>query len=137
MYNHLLVQCHPCPIWLPVLPIYLTYIPLILSILFPKNLACTDSWYSKFKSHVQFSLLRSFQRVSSCPKPHVTFRNMQVNYGGELVASPPQLPSWRITPCRLSTTAYTLYSKLPSISGGLLLHPQPEDTPCRGDKGPT
>jgi hypothetical protein len=26
-----------------------------------------------------------------------------------------------------------IYSQLPSISGGRLLHPQPEDAPCRGE----
>ena len=31
---------------------------------------------------------------------------------------------WRTTPCLLS-----VYSQLPYISGGCLLHPQPEDTP--------
>jgi hypothetical protein len=30
-----------------------------------------------------------------------------------------------------------MYSQLPSISGGRLLHPQPEDAPCRVDRGPT
>jgi hypothetical protein len=34
--------------------------------------------------------------------------------------------SWSITPCRLSATAYSIYSQVPSISGGCLLHPQPE-----------
>jgi hypothetical protein len=48
-----------------------------------------------------------------------------------------QHPSWRTTPCRLSATAYSIYSQLPSIPGGCVLHPQPEDAPCRGDKGPT
>jgi hypothetical protein len=48
-----------------------------------------------------------------------------------------QLPSWRTTLCRLSATAYTIYSQLPSIPGGRLLHQQHEDAPCRGDKGPT
>jgi hypothetical protein len=37
----------------------------------------------------------------------------------------------------LSATAYSLYSQLPSISGGRLLHLQPEDATCHGDKGPT
>jgi hypothetical protein len=41
---------------------------------------------------------------------------------------------WRTTPYRLFATAYLIYSQL---SGGRLLHPQPEDAPCRGDKGPT
>jgi hypothetical protein len=34
-------------------------------------------------------------------------------------------------------TAYSVYSQLPSKTGGHLLHPQHEDAPCRGDKGPT
>jgi hypothetical protein len=46
-------------------------------------------------------------------------------------------PSLRTTLCQLSVTAYSIYSQLPSISGGLLLHPQPEDIHCHGDKGPT
>jgi len=29
-----------------------------------------------------------------------------------------QPPSWRTTPCRLSATAYSIYSQLSSISGG-------------------
>ncbi|XP_069668946.1 dynein axonemal heavy chain 6 isoform X3 [Periplaneta americana] len=47
-----------------------------------------------------------------------------------------QPPSWRTTPHRLSATAYSIYSQLPSISGGRLLDPQPEDSPCRGDRDP-
>jgi len=31
-------------------------------------------------------------------------------------------------------TAYSIYSQLSSVFGGLL-HPQREDAPCRGDKG--
>jgi hypothetical protein len=42
-----------------------------------------------------------------------------------------QPPSWRTTPCRLSATAYSIHSQLPSMSAGRLLHPQPEDAPCR------
>jgi hypothetical protein len=45
-----------------------------------------------------------------------------------------QHPSWKNTACRLSATACSVYSQLLSISGGRLLHPQPEDAPCRGDK---
>jgi hypothetical protein len=43
-------------------------------------------------------------------------------------------PSWRTTPYRLSTSAYSLYSQLPYIAGGHFLQPQPEDAPCCGDK---
>jgi hypothetical protein len=49
----------------------------------------------------------------------------------------PNPSSWRTTLCWLSTTAYSIYLQLPSISGGHLLHLQPEDAPCHGDKGPT
>jgi hypothetical protein len=48
-----------------------------------------------------------------------------------------QHPSWRTTHCRLSVTAYSIYLQIPSISGGRLLHPQPEDAPCHSGKGPT
>jgi len=44
-----------------------------------------------------------------------------------------QPPSWRTTFSRLSATAYSIYLHLPSISGGRLLHPQPEDALYRGD----
>jgi hypothetical protein len=30
-----------------------------------------------------------------------------------------QPPSWRTTPCRLSAAAYSIYSQLPSVAGGL------------------
>jgi hypothetical protein len=49
----------------------------------------------------------------------------------------PKRTSWRTTPYRLSATAYSMYLQLFSISERCLLHPQPEDAPCRGDKGPT
>jgi hypothetical protein len=50
---------------------------------------------------------------------------------------PRPVPGWRATPCRPSATAYSIYSHLPSTSGGRLLYPQPEDSPWCGDKGPT
>jgi hypothetical protein len=40
-----------------------------------------------------------------------------------------QHSSWRTTPCRLSGIFYLLYSQFSSISGGRVLHPQPEDAP--------
>jgi hypothetical protein len=56
--------------------------------------------------------------------------------GGGWVTSPPT-PSCRTTTCRQSATAFSIYSQLLSIFGGRLLHPQPEDAPCRRDRGPT
>jgi hypothetical protein len=38
--------------------------------------------------------------------------------------------------CRPCTTDYSMYLQLLSISGGRF-HPQPEDEPCRDDRGPT
>jgi len=59
----------------------------------------------------------------------VTFRNKLVFYGEKLLAP-------RLTPCRLSATSYSIYSQLPYISRGRLLHSQLEDTSCHGDRNP-
>jgi hypothetical protein len=72
----------------------------------------------------------------SIPRTSATLRNKIIFYGEELLAPRPT-PSWRPTPCRLPATAYSVYLQLPSISGGHLLYPQPEDAPCRGENGPT
>jgi hypothetical protein len=66
----------------------------------------------------------------------LTFRNKLIFYGEELLAprSTPSLedhPLWAVRDCLFSIFAAT------SISGGRLLHPQPEDAPCSGDKGHT
>jgi hypothetical protein len=42
-------------------------------------------------------------------------------------------PSQRTTHCRFSVSAYSIYSQLPSVPGVRLLHPQPENEPCRGE----
>jgi hypothetical protein len=43
---------------------------------------------------------------------------------GEKFLAPPQPPSWRTNTCLRSATAYSIYSQLLSISGGLLRHLQ-------------
>jgi len=61
------------------------------------------------------SLLRSYQSISPGPRLSVwKFRNNIGFYGEELLAPRPT-PSWRISPCRLSATAYAIYSQLPFI----------------------
>jgi hypothetical protein len=64
-------------------------------------------------------------------RPCVTFRNKSAFYN-EFLAPRPS-PKLKDRPFRLSTTAYSIYSQLPSVSGGRLLYPQPENAPCRGD----
>jgi hypothetical protein len=64
-----------------------------------------------------------------------TLRKMLVFYVEELLALY-QTPVWRTTSCRLSVTVYLIHSLLPFIYEGLLVHPQPEVAPCRGDKKP-
>ena len=44
-------------------------------------------------------------------------------------------PDWKITPCWLSATDYSLHSQLLSIFRGRLVHPKPEDEPCN-DRDP-
>jgi hypothetical protein len=87
------------------------------------------------KVHVLFPLLRSCQRISPGPRRFETFRNVLQFYSEGLLTHA-QPSSSSTTPCLLSATSYSIYSQLPSISVGFLLHPQPEDTPCRGDKRP-
>jgi hypothetical protein len=56
-------------------------------------------------------------------------------YGEELLA-PRQTPNLEYHPYRLSAIAFSIYLQLPSVSGGDILHAQPENAPCRGDKNP-
>jgi len=57
--------------------------------------------------------------ISPVPKPLWMIRNMISFYVKELL-HPAQSPSWRTTYCRLSATAYSVSSQLPSIPGGRL-----------------
>jgi hypothetical protein len=61
------------------------------------------------------------------------FCNMIRFYGEGLLASRPNR-SYKTTPYRLSATAQSIYSQLISVSGCSLLHPQPEDAPCRPNR---
>jgi hypothetical protein len=57
------------------------------------------------------------------PRLCVVFGNKYWVLWGGLIA-PAQPPSWRTTHCRLSATAYSIYSQLPSTSGSRLLYPR-------------
>jgi len=56
-------------------------------------------------------------------------------YGEEFLAPCPT-PNRGDHSLSVVRTAYLLYSQLPSISGGRLLHPHPEDAPCHVKRGP-
>ena len=84
-------------------------------------------------------------------KPHVSFRcsgrtKLSVQVRGTcscFVTNPVftvricqhlgQPPSWRTTPCRLFSTVFQYICNYPPYCRPLL-HPQPEDAPCRGDR---
>jgi hypothetical protein len=69
------------------------------------------------------------------PRLLVVFRNKLISYGELLAPRPtPKLEDHTLSAIR---DCYSVYSQLPSKTGGRLLHPQPEDAPCRGDNGPT
>jgi hypothetical protein len=53
----------------------------------------------------------------------LTFHNKLFFYGEELQPLA-ETPSCRTTPCRLSATAYSIYSQLPSTCGSCFLHQQ-------------
>jgi hypothetical protein len=94
-----------------------------------------DTKYQDEGYGLHLVLLMSLQRIRPGQRPILTFHKKLIFYG-EMFAPRPA-PSWSTTLCRLSASANSIHSQLPSISGGHLLHPQPGDAPCRGDKGPT
>jgi hypothetical protein len=129
--------------WFSTTPSHLTCTPTKSNLYFDISLATVIrepalyrllTFHVPNRSSVFHSLGHLFKESAQVRGPFWHFVTNLFFYGEELLA-PRQ--SWRTTPCRLSATAYSVYSQLPSISGGHLLHPQPEDTPCRGDKGPT
>jgi hypothetical protein len=63
---------------------------------------------------VHFPLLRSYLRISLGPRPLWMVRNMIHFYGKELLAHRPT-PKLDDYPIRLSATAYSIHSQLPSI----------------------
>jgi hypothetical protein len=92
---------------------------------------------SKSKSHIHFLSLRSFiQGIRPGLRLLVVFHNKLIFYGEELLAPCPthkleDHPLSAVRDCLFGIFAATLQN------WRALLHPQPEDMPCRGDKGPT
>jgi hypothetical protein len=72
------------------------------------------------------SYLRHSKRTPQIPRPCVM---LFFTLSSQTLAQP---SNWKTTPIRLLTTAYLIRLQLSSKSGGRLLHPEPEDTPCRG-----
>ena len=56
-------------------------------------------------------------RIRPIPRPLWLVRNIVLFLWWEVVSTSPN-PSWMTTPCRLSASAYCIYSQLPSIPGG-------------------
>jgi hypothetical protein len=54
----------------------------------------------------------------------------------ELLLTTAQSPIQKTIPCQPNITAFSVFSWLPSISGGHLLHIQPEDVPCHDESNP-
>jgi hypothetical protein len=90
------------------------------------------------KSHVDFHVLTSFQRIRPSPRSCVTYhskvlpftvRSYYTHAQSQSCMTTPcrrspianythaQSQSWRTTPCRRSPIAYSIYSQLPTISG--------------------
>jgi hypothetical protein len=119
MYNPLPVQCHPSPIWPPYTKSNLHF-PISLTTVFKEPVL-----YRLLTFHVPnlMSILRCLGRAKESvlgPRPSAIFRNQSEVLRWGVVSPPAEPPSRRATPCRLSATAYSIYSLLPSISGGRL-----------------
>jgi hypothetical protein len=80
---------------------------------------CLPKIYLRTNSHVLFPLLRSCQRISPGPWGFETFRNNKKIFTVRGCFPHAQPPSWRITPYRLSATAYSVHSQLSSVPGRL------------------
>jgi hypothetical protein len=137
MYIRLLVQCHLHPIWPPVLPLNLTYILKFLPYYPERTCPIHTSDIPCTKSHVHFLSLRLFIQ-GICPSlgPILDFRNKLTFCGEELLAPHPtprleEHPLLAVRNCLFNIFAAAVQN------WEVLFHPQPEDTPCRGDKGPT
>ena len=66
---------------------------------------------NQLKISCPFSAAQAVPKDQSRSKTHVPFRNKTRFYDEELLAPRPNPhPRWRTTPCRLSATAYSLFS---------------------------
>jgi hypothetical protein len=87
--------------------------------------------FCKIHSNI-ISLPKSFLRIHQSPRPCVTTFHKKFRS----CYSISQASSWRTTLYRLSATVNSIYSKLPSIPGGRILHPELEDATCHGVRVP-
>jgi hypothetical protein len=82
------------------------------------------------------------QRIRPSPRPCVTFRNLMCVcvrarvFCGEQLLACRQTRKLEDLPSRLSATACSIYSQLPSMPEGHLFHPKPENASCNHDKDP-
>jgi len=74
-------------------------------------------------------------RIHPSLRIYVTFCKKLVFYGEELLACCPT-PNLEDHPLSDICDCISIYLQLLSISGGCLLHMQPKDTPCCGDRDP-
>jgi hypothetical protein len=118
-------SAHPCSIGPPVFPLNLKCHFIIL-------LQLLMSLSNKYLLHsmCQIPCLFSFAwAVSKNPSKSETLWNISKHNVVTVRSCKPhtQHTSWRTAPRRLSMTAYSIYSQPPSVHGGRIFHPQPED----------
>jgi hypothetical protein len=116
----------------PVHSLSLPYTSLIPLLQFSMSMPYRGSWLSTYQISYPFSELSRARKSVYFRGPCKYFATIFLWW---VLLAPRPTPSLKATPCTLSATAYSIYSQLPSMSGGRLLYPQHEDTPCRGDKG--
>jgi hypothetical protein len=129
MYNHLLANYHPPPLWPLVLPPDLSYTLPLATVFSEPALYTLLIFYVPRVVPIFRYISRSTASVQ-IPGPVWHFI-ASWNFTVRSYTLLSQSPSW-ITSCQLSATAYAIHSQLPSIDGGRLLHPQHENSPCRG-----
>ena len=87
------------------------------------SLTYKDSHFEVPKFHTNCLTLKLIQRIRPSPCPSATFCEALLSKRRECFQLSIHVPSWSITPYRLSATACSIYYKLLTISGG----PKPEE----------
>jgi hypothetical protein len=132
VHNPLSIQRLPCPTCPHALPIKSNlYLPQSVATVFSDPDLHSRPTF-KLNFHVHFPLLRSFQRICPNKRPGVTILNSQIFSVTWL--APLLTPRRKTTPCWLSTTAYLIYSQLPSIPAAVSSIRNKRTPACRGGK---
>jgi hypothetical protein len=137
IYIRLPVRLLLCPIWPPLLPLNLIYISIFFCHCPERTCPIHTSNITSTKSHIHLFSLRSFiQGIRPGSRLLVIFRKKFYFYSEDVLAPrlTPKLEKNALSAVR--DCLFTIFV-VTSISVGRLVHLEPDDASCDGDKEPT